>query len=184
MDSCFSCGSRSSQNQFVIALTSRSLKTVCVTLLVALTLMGKASAELLTGTVSSVHDGDTITLQLDTETKKIRFAGVDAPELKQSYGIESRDALRQDVLSRQVTVDTNKTDKYGRSVGKVLINNEDINLKQVRRGLAWVYTDYIKELSAEDRELYKAAEKAANDEHIGLWQDEQPVAPWTYRKIK
>lgn len=62
--------------------------------------------------------------------------------------------------------------------------SEDINLKQVTSGLAWVYTDYINELSAEDRELYKAAEKTANDDHIGLWLDDQPVAPWTFRKTK
>lgn len=141
-------------------------------------------AENLYGAITAVHDGDTITLQTDSAAKRIRLAGIDAPEIKQPYGIVSRDALSQDVLNQSVTVDTNKTDKYGRNVGKVLLNGEDVNLKQVRRGLAWVYTYYIKELSAEDRELYKAAEKAANDEHIGLWQDEQPVAPWTYRKSK
>ncbi len=152
--------------------------------LFTLVFSGQVLAELITGTVSSVHDGDTVTLQSEATTKKIRLAGIDAPELKQPYGIKSRDELLQDILNKQVTVDSNKTDKYGRAVGKVLLNGEDVNLKQVRRGLAWVYTDYIKELSAEDRELYKAAEKAANDEHLGLWQNEQPVAPWTYRKSK
>jgi endonuclease YncB( thermonuclease family) len=141
-------------------------------------------AENLYGAITAVHDGDTITLQTEAATKKIRLAGIDAPEIKQPYGIASRDALSQDVLNQSVTVDTTKTDKYGRSVGKVLLNGEDVNLKQVRRGLAWVYNDYIKELSTEDRELYKAAEKASNDEQIGLWQDEQPVAPWQYRKRK
>jgi endonuclease YncB( thermonuclease family) len=131
-----------------------------------------------------VHDGDTITLQTDTGAKKIRLSGIDAPEIRQPFGPESRDSLSVDVLNQQVTVDTNKTDKYGRSVGKVLLHGEDVNLKQVRRGLAWLYTSYIKELSAEDRELYKAAEKAANDEHLGLWQDQQPVTPWMYRKSK
>lgn len=119
--------------------------------LLALAFVGQASAEFFIGTVSSVHDGDTITLQTETATKKIRLAGIDAPEIKQPYGFESRDALRQDILSQQVTVDTNKTDKYGRSVGKIMLNGEDINLKQVSRGMAWVYTDYIKELSAEDQ---------------------------------
>lgn len=152
--------------------------------LLTLVFSGQVLAELMTGTVSSVHDGDTITLQTEATTKKIRLAGVDAPEIKQPYGIASRDALSQDVLNQSVTVDTNKADKYGRAVGKVLLNGEDVNLKQVRRGLAWVYADYIKELSAEDREFYKAAEKAANDEQLGLWQDGQPVAPWTYRKSK
>ena len=153
-------------------------------LLLLISLALKSYSAELTGVVSAVHDGDTLTLKSNLITKKVRLAGIDAPELQQPYGIASRDALSQDVLNQSVTVDTNKTDKYGRSVGKVLLNGEDINLKQVRRGLAWVYTDYINELSAEDRELYKAAEKAANDENLGLWQDQQPVAPWTYRKSK
>lgn len=113
-----------------------------------------SNAELLIGTILAVHDGDTVTLITDSEVRKIRLAGIDAPELKQAYGIESRNALKQDVLNQTVTVDTNKTDRYGRAVGKVLLNREDVNLKQVSRGLAWVYTDYIKELSAGDRELY------------------------------
>lgn len=140
-----------------------------------------ASAELLSGTVTSVHDGDTITLHTEAGTKKIRLAGIDAPEIKQPYGIESRDALRQDVLNRTVTVDTTKLDKYGRSVGKVLIDDEDINLKQVTRGLAWVYTGYIKELHQQDQLLYIAAEKAANDARIALWSRLEPVSPWVWR---
>lgn len=150
----------------------------------AIALSGVAWAELLTGSVLSVYDGDTITLRTESTTKKIRLAGIDAPELKQPYGIKSRDALSQDILNQSVTVQTTKQDRYGRAVGKVLLNGADVNLKQVSTGLAWVYTDYIKELSAEDRELYKAAEKAANDENLGLWEDEQPAAPWMYRKSK
>lgn len=152
--------------------------------LLAFAFVEQTYAELFTGIVSSVYDGDTITLQTDSGVKRVRLAGIDAPELKQPFGNESRDALGQSVLNQQVTVDATKQDRYGRSVGKLLLNNEDINLKQVRRGLAWVYTDYIKELTAENQELYKTAERAANDDHIGLWQDEQPVAPWKYRRSK
>jgi endonuclease YncB( thermonuclease family) len=50
-------------------------------ILIAFTFIGSASAELLTGTVMSVHDGDTLTLQSGGEQKKIRLAGIDAPEL-------------------------------------------------------------------------------------------------------
>jgi endonuclease YncB( thermonuclease family) len=153
-------------------------------ILIALAFIGSATAELLTGTVTSVHDGDTLTLQSGAEQKKIRLAGIDAPELKQPFGPESRDALKKSLLNQEVAIDTTKQDRYGRAVGKVLLNGEDVNLKQVSAGLAWVYTDYIKELSLEDREQYRAAETSANDSHIGLWQDEQPVAPWTYRKTK
>lgn len=142
------------------------------------------SAELVTGTVTSVHDGDTITLKAEADTKKIRLTGIDAPELKQPFGPESRDALRQSVLNQTVTVNTMKHDRYGRAVDTVLLSGEDINLKQVSVGIAWVYTVYIKELSQEDQVLYPAAEKAANDDRLRLWRDEQPVVPWKYRKSK
>ncbi len=141
-----------------------------------------ASAELLAGTVTSVYDGDTITLHTQTGTKKIRLAGIDAPEIKQPFGIVSRDALRQDVLNQSVTVETTKQDKYGRTVGKVLIDGEDINLKQLSRGLAWVYDKYLGELAAEDRLKYQAAQKEALQESLGLWMQEQPKQPWFFRR--
>lgn len=143
-----------------------------------------AVSQTLSGTVFRVHDGDTITIETGLTSKTIRLAGIDAPELKQPYGIESRASLIQEFLNQQVTVDTNKTDKYGRSVGKVLVYNEDINLKQVKKGLAWVYSDYVTELSAEDRAIYIAAEETAKSERIGIWQDDLPVSPWSYRKSK
>lgn len=141
-----------------------------------------ASAEILTGTVTSVYDGDTITLQTEAGTKKIRLAGIDAPEIKQPYGIESRDALRQGVLNQSVTVDTTKLDKYGRFVGKVLIDGEDINLKQVTRGLAWVYVKYMGELTGEDRLKYQYAQEEAQQGRLGLWSQVAAVEPWDYRR--
>ena len=143
---------------------------------------GLASAELLIGTVTSVHDGDTITLHTRTEIRKIRLAGIDAPELKQSYGPESRVALKQDILNQTVTVDTRKQDKYGRSVGKVLLNGEDVNLKQVSRGLAWLYVKYLPELTAEDRLSYKNAQESAQQVQLGLWGQNAPEEPWSFRK--
>lgn len=140
------------------------------------------SAEVYQGNTISIHDGDTITLQTSSDTKKVRLAGIDAPELKQPYGIESRDALKQDILNQAVTVETTKQDKYGRSVGKIIFNGVDINLKQVSRGMAWVYTDYLKELTNEDQQLYLAAQGSAQEALSGLWKEESPLAPWTFRK--
>ncbi len=139
-------------------------------------------AEDITGAVFSVHDGDTITLLTSTETRKIRLAGIDAPELKQPYGPESRDALKQDLLNQTVTVDTGKQDKYGRTVGKVLLNGEDVNLKQVSRGLAWVYVKYLPELAPEDRLSYTSAQESAQQAQLGLWGQDSPEEPWNFRK--
>jgi endonuclease YncB( thermonuclease family) len=137
----------------------------------------------LIGTVTSVYDGDTITLNTEAGNKKIRLAGIDAPEIKQPYGLDSRDALRQDVLNQPVTVDTTKQDKYGRSVGKVLIDGEDINLKQVSRGLAWVYVKYLVELTADDRLKYQTAQKAAQQGSLGMWSSDNLLEPWNYRAL-
>jgi endonuclease YncB( thermonuclease family) len=136
-----------------------------------------ALAEVLLGTVIAVHDGDTITLRTETNKKKIRLAGIDAPELKQPYGVESRSALREAVLDKVVLVETSKNDKYGRAIGKVILDGQDINLKQLQSGVAWVYRAYLKELSKEDRVVYREAEAQSKAIAAGLWNESNPVEP-------
>jgi endonuclease YncB( thermonuclease family) len=52
---------------------------------------------------------------------------------------------------------------YGRILGKVLHNEEGMNLEQLRAGLAWHYKQYQKEQSLEDRELLSNAETEARE---------------------
>jgi endonuclease YncB( thermonuclease family) len=139
-------------------------------------------AEVLFGTVVAVHDGDTITLKNESGQKKIRLAGIDAPELSQPYGTESRATLRESVLGKQVQVENTKEDKYGRVVGKLMVDEQDINLKQVQSGMAWVYREYVKELSKEDRVAYLEAEAQSKAVSAGLWRDSNAVEPWNWRK--
>lgn len=142
-------------------------------------------AALLEGKVVSVHDGDTITLLDDTQRQhKIRLAGIDAPELGQAYGRVSRQHLADQVAGRTVVVEWTKRDKYQRLVGKVLLEGRDINLAQVQAGLAWHYKQYASEQSFNDRGLYARAENQAHTARLGLWQDSNPIPPWTHRKTK
>ncbi|NQW57542.1 MAG: thermonuclease family protein [Polynucleobacter sp.] len=141
-----------------------------------------AFAEVILGTVIAVHDGDTITLRTESNKKKIRLAGIDAPELKQPYGVESRSLLREAVLDKSVLVETSRIDKYGRAIGKVILDGQDINLKQIQSGGAWVYRAYLKELSKEDRAAYLEAEAESKTNAVGLWKDSNPVEPWIWRK--
>lgn len=69
--------------------------------LYALAASGLTYAELFTGIVSSVYDGDTITVQTDAGVKKVRLGGIDAPKLKQPFGNESRDlhSIWQQIIS-------------------------------------------------------------------------------------
>jgi endonuclease YncB( thermonuclease family) len=58
----------------------------------------------------------------------------------------------------------------------------DVNLEQIRAGMAWWYREYAKEQSAEDRASYSAAENDAQARRVGLWKDAKPVPPWEWRR--
>ena len=131
----------------------------------------------ITGTVSSVHDGDTITVAGNS----IRLDSIDAPELKQAYGIESRDKLANLVNGQSVTVTYAKKDKYGRIVGTVFKNDcTQVNLRQVETGSAWYYEAYKCEISAGMRNSYDNAQALARSEGRGLWAF-AAISPWVYR---
>ena len=141
------------------------------------------NAATLQGKVVSVADGDTITILDSQKTQhKIRLQGIDAPERAQAFGNKSKQSLHEMVHGKQVTVDSQKKDKYGRVVGKILLNNTDVCLEQLKRGMAWHYKQYANEQPKEDRETYSLAEQQAKTELKGLWRDKQPVPPWEFRK--
>lgn len=140
-------------------------------------------AEVLDGRVVGVSDGDTVTVLDGANTQhKIRLSGIDAPEKKQAYGNRSKQSLSDLVFNKAVQVETTKKDRYGREIGKILVNGADANLEQVKRGFAWHYKAYQREQSANDRSLYDLAEREARSAKLGLWDDVEPVAPWEFRK--
>jgi len=151
----------------------------------ALLLPLQSNAAILEGRVVGVTDGDTITLLDSTDTQyKIRLSGIDAPESKQAFGQVSKRSLSELVYDKRVRVDWEKQDRYGRIVGKILVNGTDANLEQVKRGLAWHYIKYQHEQPVEDRLSYSKAETRAQQQHAGLWQDNKPIAPWDWRRGK
>jgi endonuclease YncB( thermonuclease family) len=140
-------------------------------------------AEILNGRVVSVADGDTVTVLDASNTQhKIRLMGIDAPEKKMPYGNRSKQSLSDLVFDRQVQVEYSKKDKYGRTVGKIIIGGMDANLAQVKAGMAWHYKEYQREQTVEDRAAYAQAENEARASKRGLWKDADPVPPWDWRK--
>ena len=137
----------------------------------------------LSGEVVGVTDGDTVTL-LDLEKRqiKVRLAGIDAPEKRQSFGQKSKASLSELAFRKMVIVTTGKTDRYGRVVGKLLADGQDVNLEQVRRGMAWHYKAYEREQSAVDRATYAAEEDAARNLKRGLWSTPGAQPPWEFRR--
>lgn len=156
-----------------------------IPLLIALLLAAPSSAETLQGRVVAVTDGDTVKVLDVSHTEwKIRLMGIDAPEKKQAFGIRSKSHLSDLVYGKTVVVEYSKKDKYGRTLGKILVNGVDANLEQIKAGMAWHYRKYAKEQPIEDREIYAQAEDRARAGQRGLWSDAEPVPPWEWRKSK
>lgn len=141
-----------------------------------------ALANELHGRVVGVSDGDTITiLDAKNQQHKVRLAGIDAPEKSQSFGQASKKQLAELVFGEAVFVEWQKSDRYGRIVGKVLLDGSDVCLEQIRKGMAWHYKKYAGDQSADDRQTYAAVEAEAREARLGLWLYANPEPPWDYR---
>lgn len=168
----------------------------CLLLLGFLLAPAPALSESLHGRVVGVSDGDTITvLDADHQQYKIRLSGIDAPEKAQPFGQRSKENLSHLVFGREVTVEWRKKDRYGRTVGKVLVAEPtcheatcpkilDACHAQVVAGMAWWYRQYAKEQEPGDANRYEQSELEARGRQIGLWSDPQPTPPWEWRKEK
>ncbi len=133
----------------------------------------------LTLKVTSVHDGDTFTGVHDSNQQvKVRLDAVDAPKLGQPYGQASRKALSDKLFGKTVTVITKKHDRYGRTIGHVLIEKRNINLELLEDGAVWHYEAY------DHSKRLREAEASARSSKKGLWRDANPVAPWDWRKTE
>jgi endonuclease YncB( thermonuclease family) len=113
-----------------------------------------AQAEILSGKVVKIADGDTLTI-LDKSNRqhKVRLIGIDAPERKQPFGNVSRQNLADLVFGKTIAVEWHKQDRYQRVLGKVLLNGKDVNLEQIKAGLAWHYKQYDRDQLPADRKL-------------------------------
>jgi micrococcal nuclease len=150
--------------------------------LLCLLLVFPVLADTLQGRVARVIDGDTVVLlDASNQQRRIRLAGIDAPERKQPFGQKSKQYLAAQIAGQEVSVDWHKLDRYHRIVGKIIHDGKDVDLAMVRAGLAWWYRHYAHEQSPADRLLYEDAENKAKAEGQGLWQDPDPMPPWQWR---
>lgn len=129
--------------------------------------------------VVGVADGDTLTcLTAERKQIKVRLAQIDAPESGQPYGQASKKALSDLVFRKQITLEPETTDRYGRTVATVRRGDQDINLEMIRRGMAWVYPRY-----ARDPDYFQAHD-AAKAARRGLWDDPKAISPEEWRRGK
>ena len=101
--------------------------------------------------VSKVYDGDTITCDIDCgfgvhlKDQKIRLHGINAPEMKGperlTGGTDAKTALAGKVLNKNIILKTlnDKRGKYGRILGIVWLDGQNINEWLLENGYAKVY---------------------------------------------
>lgn len=126
--------------------------------------------------VLRVIDGDTVYVKHSEKLLKLRLLNIDAPELKQPFGEESRTYLKSLIGSKLVDVNTLKKDRYERVLSTIFFEGKNVNKLMVEKGLAWVYDDYVI-----DKSLYED-QKHAKKNNIGLWSDSNSIPPWLWRK--
>lgn len=154
-----------------------------IALATLLALAGAARGHDVDGRVVTVHDGDTVTIVDGGRVqRRVRIAGIDAPEKAQPFGAAAKENLARLVHGRHVAARCHKRDRFGREVCSVFLRGRDVGLEQVQDGLSWWYRDYAREQLPEARARYEAAEIEAKGARRGLWRDATPQAPWMWRK--
>ncbi|WP_303672516.1 thermonuclease family protein [Vampirovibrio chlorellavorus] len=122
----------------------------------------------------SCHDGDTCTLESGL---RVRFAGIDAPEIGQPFALEARDYLTQMVEGRESRLDCSGW-SYKRRVCDVFVNGMDVQKELVGWGLAYDYEKY-------SGGRYQNAQAFAQKMGRGVWSfPDGGFRPWDYRRRK
>jgi len=160
------------------------MKRYLLALVVIISCFVSAEAASLFGKVIEVNSGDVITIFNLNRPVRVRLMGVDAPEMNQVFGDVARKHLADLVFEKSVLVEYAGIGADSSLTGRVLLNDADIGAQMIRDGVAWFDPTNGNRLSANDREVYQQSEQAARNEKRGLWQQENPVAPWEFVKAE
>lgn len=134
-----------------------------------------------TAKVTKIIDGDSLKVRAGKKVYEIRLYGIDAPEYDQPYSSKAKKLVKQTILGKRVTIIPVEWDKYHRLVAIVFYNNEAINERLLRRGLAWYYPKYCKMSVCRS---WKITGKTARKNKQNIWSDSSSVAPWKWRHHK
>ena len=128
--------------------------------------------------VVEVRDGDSFHGLWNGKKYLCRLTHIDAPELKQNFGMAARDSVRKLMLGKAVIVDSLGTDLYKRVLVSVKVDGMRLDSLMIRKGWAWHYAAYSKNHMLAD------CMKHAISENKGLWSCGiwEVCPPWLYRK--
>ena len=125
-----------------------------------------------------VTDGDTIRIG----DERIRFSGIDAPEIKQTCiyqeiefkcGEFSKNLLIEKISNQEVSCIRESTDQYGRTLAECFVGKESLSSYLVREGYAFAYRKYS--------DKFIPDEEYAQSKGNGMWSMDF-MFPWDFRK--
>ena len=124
-----------------------------------------------------VIDGDTVIGKSNDTEIKIRLSEIDAPEMNQPFGLNSKECLSNLVKkNNNLQFKSNGRDGYGRSLGWLVTDGKNLNYEMIKQGCAWVYDRYVI-----NKTIY-SFQNGARLKNIGLWNQYNPIAPWIWRR--
>lgn len=127
--------------------------------------------------VTHVVDGDTIDVNIDGQTERLRLIGMDTPETVdprkpvQCFGKEASNKAKELLTDKKVYLEADSTqgerDKYGRLLRYVFMgDHESFEKYMIENGYAHEYTY---NLPYKYQDEFKQAEKTAREQNKGLW---------------
>lgn len=129
------------------------------------------------GKVVQIYDGDTLSISTTKgETKVLRLAYIDSPELNQNFGDRAKRNLEKLLLDKKIKFKIVSTDSFNRSHAVITLNDIIINQKQVHDGFAWA-------TSRSTSNPYLSLEAQARKYKKGIWNTQNPISPWMFRKM-
>jgi endonuclease YncB( thermonuclease family) len=108
---------------------------------------------------------------------KNRLCGLDAPEGGKAFGQRSEQSLSDCWFGKEAVVEGDNTDRYGRTVGRVVVCCDDCNLRQVLPARAPCYVRYARERPAAYSKHYSAVDLRAPDTKWALLADSYAITP-------
>ncbi|MDL5050910.1 thermonuclease family protein [Oscillatoria amoena NRMC-F 0135] len=152
------------------------MKTVIAIAIFSLSTTTLLANEILTGKVTSVIDGNTLeVITGDNESYRIVLHGIDCPEIDQEFGDAAKAHLENLILLKEIVIEMKGKDRWGNYVAIVFVNDIDLRVDLLMRGLAWT-------VEKGAMPALKDLEGRARQRSLGLWEQEDPTPPWVYRR--
>jgi endonuclease YncB( thermonuclease family) len=131
------------------------------------------------GLIIGVPEGDAFEVLHENTVLFVRLQDVDAPEIGQRYGRDAQVFAESLALGKRAKVFTAEPLQPGTTQKAIIFLDSGLNLSHelLKAGLAW----WDRKAAGGNDSLWKL-EQEARIEHRGLWDDEEPIAPWEWRK--